>query len=253
MIHKMVIPWQEKQLLIRGLWIDKNVLGCKCQRKGVSAYTPDKQSTLNRIVGKLCGVCLMHSWMNPVFIDATAGDGRCSYGCKPSPEIICDNASGYAPILIERDPRFCELLRLRFRRAVVHCGEWQQVIPNIVLPELISENVNSGFAYFDHNGKFPSGGLDVLREISRMIPYLDIVVNVCATGLKRANDSTRRIRESIDREYFWLSPPVGAFQWTFIVATATNKLDMRKEGLVRHDSDDGKAICDVIDNIKGKR
>jgi len=225
--------------------------------KGHSEHTPEKQRCLNVIVGKLAGIISRQRWMKPFIVDCTAGDGEADHGARSSPEILWDHACFInAPFyMIESDGGRASILDGKHIGDGVINDTWQSALPPLA-KKLMGQHHNAGLVYFDHNGLFPDGGLKALWEFTTSCSYVDILISVCACGLKRAGDSTGRLRSNVARKHYWVQEPRGQFQWTFILGTncPPNSLgDLRSANMHPTTSSKGKEICDRIDHTRGQQ
>lgn len=101
-----------------------------------------------------------------------------------------------------------------------------------------------GSVFVDDNGTgIPS---DELADLSGCCPKLDIFINVTATGLKRAyaRKQTRMadIIGAIDKRYWLIREPVGAFQWTMLLGRNIEVGDHKAIGFHHLMSDRGQEV-----------
>lgn len=207
-------------------------------------------SYLTRAVSKYC----KHG--SPyLYIDMNAFDGA------GSPAVFTTVAQKigltYRAYLLEQHPQsFCELQR-RFAadtRATCIEGNHSKTIYESLSTygRRFPNKTPYGLIYHDPQAAW---SLDTLRDVAQMpmVKRVDIVIQVQATGLKRAgktrlSDGVKQIR---GKSRWLISRPFSKFQWTFLIGSNWPDLpEWKKEGLVDLYSDEGQNILDRLAHTK---
>lgn len=108
----------------------------------------------------------------------------------------------------------------------LYCGDTEQISRYSVIPALAAEQAYRrrklcGVIYSDVNGNRPPFAL--LALYAATFPRLDILIHLSATGIKRIKKPHEPFLDEalglIDKRYWLIREPYGAWQWSFAIGT----------------------------------
>lgn len=211
-----------------------------------------------------------------LFWDLNAGPGRYVDGARGSPlralEAAAELGVALEAGLFECDPATVNRLRGVLGEARTHwtadpiCrvvpGDHHATVPDVLsrLGEHVTERAY-GLVYSDSNGERVDVAL--LRQIAEpwVLQRLDFLVYVSATAYKRRRGAN--LKEvgyladdlvALGKPYVWIREPRGQWQWTFVLASATDRLSVPPAvGFHRLDSPEGHSILDYLNISRRER
>jgi hypothetical protein len=233
---------------------------------GYSDYTQvkhDHYRALLEIQVPIVGhILTKHDWAWPSYLhfDITAGNGGTDE--QPgSPSIFTSvlkrRGHAYRAVFIEQEQVNADALRARFARdtgVTVEHGDHADILPSYIhaCPADINQRTAYGSLFVDPTGCEPPW--DLLIEFSRAFRYVDIMIYMSATNLKRIRrarakrdncqqpDLHDRLR-AIDKKYWLIREYQGAHQWTFLIGTNWVKYpDWKPGGFYAITSPEGQRV-----------
>jgi hypothetical protein len=255
---------------------------------GQSAETRVKQEQLREILGYHMagtwdGVLSKYRrelWAHhPRYLawDLYAGPGRYQDGSIGSPLILLEEAGTRGVDIdagfFERDPETARRLRGVLAEARTHwpllagqfhviVGDHTEMVPQTLarLPERVRHPA-FGLVYSDSNGEALNVGL--LQQISKpwVLQRLDFLGYISATAYKRRRgaslDGAGYLLDdlkALGKSCIWIREPRGQWQWTFVIASAWDKLPVPKRlGFHRSESPKGREILDYLNLSERER
>lgn len=210
---------------------------------GHSSATPDKQIGFGAFLGQHMNIVRAvlnkhpYYYRNFIYIDANAGSGsNMQEGCDGSPVIFLKTAQAvdvpYEAHFIDNVEGNTQALAAAtswVNHKQIYTGQQEDIVPQIVERYRPIKNKVYGMIYTDPNN-LPN--FDMLADVSRTMPKLDIMIRMSATinkrvsGSKAQKDSAPRIDLGeelikINKEAWIIrdARPGDKFQWTFLFGT----------------------------------
>jgi three-Cys-motif partner protein len=232
---------------------------------GCSSYTPIKQESYARILRMHLRItkAVMQRWHIPTYhyFDLNAGPGR--YWLPDdgtpiigSPLVFLDAAREVGvpctTVLIEKCAASCKHL-LREVRSFENV-EVRQGDHNVILDEYGSRHLQAlGLIYSDpSNHEVP---FEALSRFCQAYPKVEVLIHVAATAIKRTrakDDPDLRSRlGQLNKAYWLVRAPDGAWQWTFLLGTNWNGFkDYQAINFYRMETPKGGEIIDKLNYTK---
>lgn len=220
------------------------------------------------------GIFKRNEWANPIyhFFDLNAGPGRNPENNEPgSPIIFVDVMEELG---IRFDATFFEI------EAKNHCALKQNInsinIGNINKISCINEDhstsfekycqfiyskkANYGLIYSDQSGQCPPFDLFKNLSLNKSFKYIDFLIYVSATNIKRIRRSKDEnltlcdMISGINKKHWIIRTPVDRHQWTFLIGTNWNAFpEFKTLGFHNIDSPVGREIIERCNLTDGER
>jgi len=230
----------------------KDTLGC-------SEYTPIKQEQLRGIlemhIRMVKGIIERSKWAHPIYhyFDINAGPGIYNE-IEGSPIIFLKLATSrelclnYKAVFIESNTQSYQKLlenTKTYPNREVILGDH-----NVEMRHFLDKRYPSvlGILYNDPTGQRPS--FDLLAEVNKYYPRLDLLIYCTATNIKREVHSGQSSSETlldgldkIDKKTWIVRKPMGKQQWTFLIGSNWEKYpDWKKARFYNVESEEGQEI-----------
>ena len=234
---------------------------------GYGEYTPLKMEHFSKIVSMHLRITNAVLKKNPGlyrqcyrYIELTAGKGFTPNAEKGSPLVFLEQVEKVTPDLaycadfIECKEKNIRELETTISREKRHqhwkgtisfkLGKYQDEIYSLLTTKSKKE---LGLIFVDPSGDLPD--FDVLHDISKLRPRMEILIYIPSTNVKRVHQYTdKRLSDliyEIGKKYWLIRKPIKSdqFKWTFLFGSNTDIFnDYKSINLIRLDSKLGQKI-----------
>lgn len=231
---------------------------------GISEITAIKRQMIRKIILASAGMFSTQRWINRVLLQDTMAGYKCldkestANVMLEAFRMLRNSGKQVDCILSDNDPQHVKALGHLTESFVTQESELGPIALNRDYVDAIVESSkikhDAGVILLD-----PFGTIDRPKELAAALSLhnrIDVAISIGATSPKRSCNGaprTAQLRKAIQKANWYITYPVGRFQWTIMYGTNTELIrPNRSIGFFRVDSPEGQEACRIIDLTKAE-